>query len=75
MAKTGGYAFPRPATVGPGWQGSRGQEGITFREYLAAKAMKGILSNPQSWDVTVENIATIAYEQADAMIKHQNENE
>ncbi|MTC16563.1 hypothetical protein [Providencia alcalifaciens] len=45
----------------------------TLRDYLASKAMNGILSNPAmidtSTDQTLEWVAKNAYQAADAMLK------
>jgi hypothetical protein len=66
---TGGPAFPRPysGTI------NYAQEGMTLRDYFAAKAMQGLLANPklqeqilkagQSW------IEESAYAFADAMLE------
>ena len=66
---TGGPAFPRPHSEPPHYA----QEGMTLRDYFAAKAMQGMLANPklqeqilkvgQSW------IEESAYAVADAMLK------
>ncbi|MBS7783753.1 hypothetical protein KIV33_10950 [Providencia thailandensis] len=49
------------------------QEGATLRDYFAAKAMNGILTNTaiidELPDSHIEWVATIAYEMADAMLK------
>ena len=44
--------------------------GMTLREYFAAKAMQGLLSDPD-WrrDMDFEDTAYAAYNQADAMLK------
>jgi hypothetical protein len=42
------------------------EEGMTLRDYFAAKAMQTIAANPH-W--TEEGIAEAAYKQADAMLK------
>ncbi|MTC19535.1 hypothetical protein GKR57_10105 [Providencia stuartii] len=46
---------------------------ISFRDYLAAEAMNGILSNPAmidtATDQTIEWVAKNAYQMADAMLK------
>jgi hypothetical protein len=44
------------------------EKGMDLRDYFAAKAMQGLLSDPnvrQSWDKFAED----AYEMADAMMK------
>lgn len=65
--KTGGAAFPVPATELHGTH-----TGMTLRDYFAAKAMNGILVNTErnqfSFSETGE-IASKAYELADAMLK------
>jgi hypothetical protein len=61
---TGGPAFP--ATNHHGHK----LEGMTLRDYFAAKAMQGLMSDPD-WrrDMGFEDTAWAAYEQADAMLK------
>jgi len=59
--KTGGAAFPR--TYAAGWEA---QDGMTLRDYLAAKAMQGILSSGS--DAKSETIAVESYAVADAML-------
>ena len=58
------------------YQNHHGQKlmGMTLRDYFAAKAMQGLLSNSETnraWGVN-EN-AKYAYEQADAMLKARGE--
>ncbi|QLI96508.1 hypothetical protein H0A34_05475 [Providencia rettgeri] len=66
--KTGGAAFPIPATELHGTN-----TGMTLRDYFDAKAMNGILSNSAmidtSTDQTLEWVAKNAYQMADAMLK------
>ncbi|MBQ0262542.1 hypothetical protein J7S49_00755 [Providencia rettgeri] len=68
--KTGGAAFP--ASGHPDMQ-FVAQEGMSLRDYLAAKAMNGILTNPAIIDTltssTLEWVAGSAYDVADAMLK------
>jgi hypothetical protein len=68
---TGGPAFPTPII-------SIGQhQGMTLRDYFAAKAMQAFLSNDNllkascGWhaDGSETSIAVLAYDQADAMMK------
>jgi len=63
--ETGGPAFPH-IDSGCG----RFEAGITRREYFAAKAVQGLLSDP-GWrhDMDFEDTAHAAYKQADAMLK------
>jgi hypothetical protein len=44
------------------------QEGMTLRDYFAAKAMQAMISNVQI-NATVEQFATQSYSIADAMIE------
>jgi len=62
--ETGGAAFPLPH----GAETIVGAEGMTLRDYFAAKAMQGIVSDP---DLAMGNlqIAEWAYKQADAMLE------
>ena len=66
--KTGGSAFPLPM----GSETTQGSEGMTLRDYFAAKAMQGLLANSETnraWGVD-EN-AKYAYKQADAMLEER----
>jgi hypothetical protein len=61
--ETGGLAFgahPESANWHPSWQG------MTLRDYFAAKAMQVFLTNERS---TMTGDATAAYEMADAMLE------
>lgn len=75
--ETGGPAFPREDYQCNGADGSLGQEGMTMRDYLAAKAMQGMLSNPGMWDLLNENhaqyVARDAFLVADAMLAARNQ--
>ncbi|ENZ0174683.1 hypothetical protein ACF958_003497 [Providencia rettgeri] len=68
--KTGGAAFP--ASGHPDMQ-FVAQEGMSLRDYLAAKAMQGILVNPGQLDNVNDEaakwVARDAYTMADAMLK------
>lgn len=79
---TGGPAFPgngEQFVDGPhGWQpqgayGMQGAEGMTLRDYFAAKAMQGMVANGTTIDIDgaylFEARATTAYVIADAMLK------
>jgi hypothetical protein len=65
---TGEPAFPTPDNA---------DEGMTLRDYFAAKAMQAFLSNDNllrascEWHVdgSETSIAVLAYDQADAMLK------
>ena len=43
--------------------------GLTMRDYFAAKAMQGWLSNPGPSDETINAVAQWSYRVADAMLK------
>ncbi len=65
--ETGGTAFPLPL----GGETVEGQEGMTLRDYFAAKAMQGILACPRGYEGdrdTNQGRAYLAYDIADAMI-------
>ena len=65
--KTGGPAFPRPASADPLFDARcQAQTGMTLRDYFAAKAMQGwIVSNVEASN---KQFAEAAYEMADAML-------
>lgn len=54
---TGGPAFPRPYAL----------EGMTLRDYFAAKAMEALVADPNQV-LNKEQVANWAYAQADAML-------
>ena len=68
--ETGGPAFPteRPAMSEYG-------KGMTLRDYFAAKAMQGLLADPEPFDLwdgdktIADTYAREAYVYADAMLK------
>lgn len=76
--ETGGPAFPSPGVVLQNGQQQGAYEGMTLRDYFAAKAMqahivasikvlsKAYVNEP---DAVTPIIAQAAYEQADAMLK------
>ena len=56
------FAFPREATIG--------QNGMSLRDYFAAKAMQAMLSSPNCPKlVDDEELAKQAYVASDAMLK------
>ena len=68
---TGGPAFPL-STVDPYDRSVTTCDGMTLRDYFAAKAMQGIIASEQPGDeefVTPEMYARDAYQYADAMLK------
>ena len=61
--KHGGPAFPVPDI-----DGGAVQEGMTLRDYFAAKALEGYLIAPDlGWDYA--EVATASYMMADEMLK------
>ncbi len=71
LFKTGGRAFP--TQMG-------NDDGMTLRDYFAAKAMQGMLSStdPQTRDSVFQNIeraAVFAYEFADGMLQERDKEE
>lgn len=71
--ETGGPAFPETGERGK----AVGGEGMTMRDYFAAKAMQGIISSGCTVDIDGDYIfqkrAKTAYLIADAMIKAREE--
>lgn len=64
----GGPAFPTKNGMQTGHQEWR-YEGMTLRDYFAAKAMQAAATNPTGAEVfTFAERASWAYQQADAMI-------
>jgi hypothetical protein len=61
---TGGPAFPG---LHPSSECRYKEEGMTLRDYFAAKAMQGLLASTKVTDARI--IAIDAYEMADAMLK------
>ena len=59
----GGPAFPLKEPL------SSDHEGMTLRDYFAAKAMQGYLTHEFGADAPSDKVAAWAYEMADAMIK------
>jgi hypothetical protein len=69
---TGGPAFPTQnyQTLAPIPTGY--SEGITTRDYFAAKAMQAMLAHPNSSDTAgPESFANAAYKMADAMLSQR----
>jgi hypothetical protein len=62
--KTGGPAFPGFDYIDQ--YGKKNPEGMTLRDYFAAKAMQALLGYEES---TLENDAQVSYMMADAMLK------
>ena len=57
-----------PAFPNPRWEGwGEPQQGMTLRDYFAAKAMQGLLASEVN--APIQDFAKMAYEMADAMLK------
>lgn len=67
--KTGGQAFP---TVGSQYSH---EEGMTLRDYFAAKAMQGYISSDDECEWDPIYLASWAYRVADAMIAERAKGE
>lgn len=66
----GGPAFPIPLNDGQSWVGMNEFDGMTLRDYFAAKAMQGFAADPNAaWTAGANGMARCAYEWADAMLK------
>jgi hypothetical protein len=61
---TGGPAFPSHGSMG-----EVAHEGMTLRDYFAAKAMQGMVTDPSWQGGTCKTVASVAYEMANAMLK------
>lgn len=61
--ETGGPAFPTRVDE---------LDGMTLRDYFAAKAMQGICAHPETWGLHIEAVATKAYAMADAMLAERS---
>jgi hypothetical protein len=66
---TGGPAFARPASPAHEYGFHKHQEGMTLRDYFAAKAMQAILGRTDSRFTTdLAFVGGKAYQYADAML-------
>lgn len=66
----GGPAFPIPLNDGQSWVGMNEFDGMTLRDYFAAKAMQGMLANQHCFQASDEQMfARDSYVLADAMLK------
>lgn len=62
---TGGPAFPTPGTAY-----TSPTNGMTLRDYFAAKAMQGLLAS--NVEAPIERFAEKSYAMADAMLREKN---
>lgn len=78
--KDGGPAFPIPLGPEQSWQGMAPCDGMTLRDYFAAKSLQGMLSDRNtilSFSATAQSemqgpdhlMAAAAYKMADAMLR------
>lgn len=71
--QNGGPAFPQSGVCTPeieSWDSNDfGGRGLSMRDYFAAKAMQGICTHPDTWGLTMPQIASRAYDMADAMLR------
>jgi hypothetical protein len=70
--KTGGPAFPRAGNewADMAWVEAPAKDGMTLRDYFAAKAMQSILAREHGRSTTtLEFVGNHAYQYADAMLK------
>lgn len=60
-----------PAFPNPRWEGwGEPQQGMTLRDYFAAKILQGFLASPHLKPLTADSeVCTAAYMMADAMLK------
>jgi len=68
VKNTGGSAYPT-TQYHSGISPSGHSQGMTLRDYFAAKAMQGLLTHPSSLGVSEKTVADAAYAQADAMLE------
>jgi hypothetical protein len=71
---TGGTAFPSdPKRIGTHCDTRQGvyeaQDGMTLRDYFAAKAMQGLVAADTQFTMGYVGIAELAFNQAEAMLK------
>jgi hypothetical protein len=72
--KDGGPAFPVSSYVNAmGQTFDSSVQGMTLRDYFAAKAMQGCIAGlaTKSDDLSYEGCASLAYQMADAMLKER----
>lgn len=65
---TGGPAFPAYGDGSETWI----NDGMTLRDYFAAKAMQGLISNPGFDGSETKAVGVTAYAVADLMLKERN---
>ena len=65
-------AFPRPSSPAHEYGFHKHQDGMSLRDYFAAKAMQAILSDP-NYSSPDDKLAEASYWIADAMLKAREE--
>ena len=65
--KDGGQAFPTPAAYGT-YSSTGAVQGMTLRDYFAAKVMQGFCAGTFWAECDVNEAASEAYKAADAML-------
>jgi hypothetical protein len=66
---TGGPAFPSTIQYFPDDKNANEEQGMTLRDYFAAKAMQGMLAAGENH--RTDEIALYAYDIADGMLKER----
>ena len=67
-AQGGGAAFPH-APINMGMNHIPAHPGMLLRDWFAGMAVAGLLANTSTDEMTIPNIARMAYDTADAMLK------
>lgn len=65
---TGGPAFPVTLPSGELYQEHLPHDGMTLRDYFAAKALQGLCADPNTSGAKREHLVAECYELADAML-------
>ncbi|WP_332774399.1 hypothetical protein [Pseudomonas sp. ESBL1] len=65
---TGGPAFPAPINSGRVRKDDSHMNGMTLRDYFAAKALQGLCADPNTSGAKREHLVAECYELADAML-------
>lgn len=65
---TSGPAFPVPLPNGESYQGHLPHDGMTLRDYFAAKALQGLCADPNTANAKREDVVAECYELADTML-------
>jgi hypothetical protein len=75
----GGPAFPLPRMVYENHidqtQVIRESAGMTLLDYFAGQALVGLLTGDHAWDEEVEQLAVLAYDQAECMLAEKAKRE